>query len=75
MSELIETLTSLLGPTGPLLALGAAGLLMVTLKLPFILVKKKDPFDRMIVAQATTEGLRLISHDDIVRQYPLDVEW
>jgi tight adherence protein C len=47
MSELIETLTSLLGPTGPLLALGAAGLLMVTLTLPFILVKKKDPFDRI----------------------------
>ena len=35
----------------------------------------KNPFDRMIVAQARTEGLRLISHDDIVRQYPVDVEW
>lgn len=35
----------------------------------------KDPFDRMIVAQAITEGLRLISHDDIVRKYPVDVEW
>jgi PIN domain nuclease of toxin-antitoxin system len=35
----------------------------------------KDPFDRMIVTQARTEGLRLVSHDEIVRKYPVDVEW
>jgi PIN domain nuclease of toxin-antitoxin system len=35
----------------------------------------RDPFDRMIVAQAKAEGLRVISHDDIVRKYPVDVEW
>lgn len=35
----------------------------------------KDPFDRMIVAQARTEGLRLLTHDEVMRQYPVDVEW
>jgi PIN domain nuclease of toxin-antitoxin system len=35
----------------------------------------KDPFDRMIIAQAKSEGLRLVSHDGIVRKYPVDVEW
>ena len=35
----------------------------------------KDPFDRMLVAQALSEGLRLITHDEIVRKYPVDVEW
>ena len=35
----------------------------------------RDPFDRIIVAQAKTERLCIISHDDIVRQYPVDVEW
>jgi len=35
----------------------------------------KDPFDRMLIAQARIEGLRLITHDEIVRKYPVDVEW
>lgn len=47
ISGLIDILTSILGPAGPILALGAVGLLLVTLTLPFILVKKKDPFDRI----------------------------
>jgi PIN domain nuclease of toxin-antitoxin system len=28
-----------------------------------------DPFDRLIVAQALTEPLRLITHDDTVARY------
>jgi len=47
MSGLIDTLTATLGPAGPIIALGAVGFLLVTLTLPFILVKKKDPFDRI----------------------------
>ena len=47
MTGIMDTLTSLLGPAGPMIALGAFGLLLVTLTLPFILVKKKDPFDRI----------------------------
>ena len=30
----------------------------------------KDPFDRMLVAQATVEGLTLITADPIVARYP-----
>jgi PIN domain nuclease of toxin-antitoxin system len=35
----------------------------------------KDPFDRIIVAQAKVEGLRLLSHDSIIHEYPVVVEW
>jgi PIN domain nuclease of toxin-antitoxin system len=30
----------------------------------------KDPFDRILVAQATVEGVTLLTLDDIVLQYP-----
>ena len=30
----------------------------------------KDPFDRILVAQATTEGITLLTVDSLVRQYP-----
>jgi PIN domain nuclease of toxin-antitoxin system len=30
----------------------------------------KDPFDRILVAQATVEGVTLLTIDDIVSQYP-----
>ena len=35
----------------------------------------KDPFDRMIVAQARVEALCLISHDTILKKYPIDIMW
>jgi PIN domain nuclease of toxin-antitoxin system len=30
----------------------------------------KDPFDRMLVAQATAEGITLLTSDAVVAQYP-----
>jgi PIN domain nuclease of toxin-antitoxin system len=30
----------------------------------------KDPFDRMLVAQATVEGITLLTSDAVVAQYP-----
>jgi PIN domain nuclease of toxin-antitoxin system len=30
----------------------------------------KDPFDRLLVAQATVEGIRLLTMDSWVAQYP-----
>ncbi len=30
----------------------------------------KDPFDRILVAQATVEGVTLLTIDSVVRQYP-----
>jgi PIN domain nuclease of toxin-antitoxin system len=35
----------------------------------------KDPFDRLLVAQALVEGWELISHDNAVSQYPITVVW
>jgi len=30
----------------------------------------KDPFDRILVAQATVEGITLLTADAVVKQYP-----
>lgn len=35
----------------------------------------KDPFDRLLIAQAIVEGYTLISKDDIFEQYPVSVLW
>ncbi len=29
----------------------------------------RDPFDRILIAQAQTEPLRLVTHDDVIAQY------
>jgi PIN domain nuclease of toxin-antitoxin system len=34
-----------------------------------------DPFDRLLVAQATIEGLALVSHDESLREYDIEVVW
>nr|WP_281419306.1 type II toxin-antitoxin system VapC family toxin [Marinobacterium ramblicola] len=31
----------------------------------------KDPFDRMLIAQAQAEGLIIVTHDEAVTQYPV----
>ena len=35
----------------------------------------RDPFDRMLVAQALVEGLTLASSDGALRSYPVPVLW
>jgi PIN domain nuclease of toxin-antitoxin system len=35
----------------------------------------KDPFDRLLVAQANVEKATLVSGDPIVAQYPVNVTW
>jgi PIN domain nuclease of toxin-antitoxin system len=35
----------------------------------------RDPFDRILIAQALVEGMTLISKDAIVAQYPINVIW
>jgi PIN domain nuclease of toxin-antitoxin system len=35
----------------------------------------RDPFDRLLVAQATVEGLALVSSDGSLRDYDIDVLW
>jgi PIN domain nuclease of toxin-antitoxin system len=34
----------------------------------------RDPFDRMLIAQATVEELRIVSHDGVFEQYGLSAE-
>jgi PIN domain nuclease of toxin-antitoxin system len=33
----------------------------------------RDPFDRMLVAQAATEGLTLVSRDESIARYDIDI--
>jgi len=35
----------------------------------------RDPFDRMLVAQALVEGLVLLTPDDAIREYPVRALW
>ena len=35
----------------------------------------KDPFDRLLVSQAGTEGCCLLSSDSFISQYPIDILW
>ena len=34
-----------------------------------------DPFDRMLVSQAITSGLTIITPDELVRRYPVPTAW
>jgi PIN domain nuclease of toxin-antitoxin system len=35
----------------------------------------RDPFDRLLVAQARIERCRLVSKDQLLRPYPVDLLW
>ena len=35
----------------------------------------RDPFDRLLVAQARHDGLTLVTRDPTVRRYPIDTLW
>jgi PIN domain nuclease of toxin-antitoxin system len=35
----------------------------------------RDPFDRLLVAQAALEGLALVSDDEAMRSYDIEVVW
>lgn len=41
-------------------------------QLPFY---HNDPFDRLIIAQAISENLKLISKDSIFKKYPVNLVW
>ncbi len=36
---------------------------------------RRDPFDRLLVAQADMEGASLVSGDDVIARYPVRVFW
>jgi PIN domain nuclease of toxin-antitoxin system len=35
----------------------------------------KDPFDRLLIAQAVAEGLTIVTHDRAFAQYNIPVIW
>jgi PIN domain nuclease of toxin-antitoxin system len=35
----------------------------------------RDPFDRILVAQALEDGLTVVTHDAILRSYPAPILW
>ena len=35
----------------------------------------KDPFDRLLIAQAIEEGASLITNDPVMQKYPAQVVW
>ena len=35
----------------------------------------RDPFDRMLVAQAKAEGLTLVTHDRLLAPYDVEILW
>jgi tight adherence protein C len=47
MTAILDMLTDRFGPFGPLLVVGALGLLLVLLTLPVLLKKREDPLDRL----------------------------
>lgn len=35
----------------------------------------RDPFDRLLVAQAIVEGAALVTADPVLKSYPVDLRW
>ena len=35
----------------------------------------RDPFDRLLIAQAMTEGLEIVSRDPVLDAYPVSLLW
>ena len=35
----------------------------------------RDPFDRLIIAQAVAEGIPLVGHDQVFKEYPVHRIW
>jgi PIN domain nuclease of toxin-antitoxin system len=38
-------------------------------------LRHRDPFDRMLVAQAQAEGLTLVTHDRLLEPYEVEILW
>ena len=47
MTAVMDMLTELMGPFGPLIAVGGLGLVLILLTLPVLLKRRQDPLDRL----------------------------
>jgi PIN domain nuclease of toxin-antitoxin system len=45
------------------------------LQLEALPIHHSDPFDRLLIAQAITESLPILTHDAIFKAYPIKVLW
>ena len=46
-----------------------------TLRLGSLPGHHRDPFDRLLVAQAIEERLAIVTHDPVIARYPVSVFW
>ena len=46
-----------------------------TLQIALLPSHHRDPFDRLLVAQAIEEQLTLVTHDPVIARYPVKVLW
>ena len=63
---------------GVMLAAGAHGLPVEILhanRVQDLPTHHRDPFDRMLIAQATVEGATIVSSDERIRRYDVPVLW
>lgn len=45
---------------------------VMSARLPF---HHRDPFDRMLIAQASIEGIPILTADEVIAKYPVRVIW
>ena len=45
------------------------------LRLEFLPVHHRDPFDRLLLAQSIEEGWPIVTADPLIARYPVDVIW
>jgi PIN domain nuclease of toxin-antitoxin system len=70
-------------PAGPYLIskMTANGVSVLSIQLEHVLrveqlpMHHRDPFDRMLIAQAMEEGLPIITADPLFSRYPVEVIW
>jgi PIN domain nuclease of toxin-antitoxin system len=68
-------------PEGMLAALEGAGVELLAVsarhadRVASLPLHHRDPFDRLLVAQASVEGLPLVSADEQLRRYEVEVVW
>lgn len=76
-----RSLNKLDSPNDLLSAIDAAGFIPITIdfatadKLATLPWHHRDPFDRLLVAQALTEGVPIVTRDPALGAYPVSTVW
>lgn len=76
-----RALGKLRAPTDMVLVMLGAGVQPLPIKLEHAAAVEalpthhRDPFDRMLIAQATVEDATIVSRDEVLRQYDVETIW